>query len=46
MKRIVTGLKPTGGLTLGNYTGVIRSLIEYQEEYEIFIFVADLQQLQ
>ncbi len=42
MKRIVTGLKPSGEITLGNYIGVIKSLVELQEEYEIFIFIADL----
>ncbi len=42
MKRIVTGLKPSGELTLGNYIGVIKNLIKLQEEYEVFIFIADL----
>lgn len=42
MKRIVTGLKPSGDLTLGNYIGVIKSLVDLQDEYEIFIFIADL----
>ncbi|MFV0424065.1 MAG: tryptophan--tRNA ligase [Bacilli bacterium] len=42
MKRIVTGLKPSGDLTLGNYVGVIKSLVEMQDEYEILIFIADL----
>lgn len=42
MKRIVTGLKPSGNLTLGNYVGVIKSLVEMQEEYEIFLFIADM----
>lgn len=42
MKRIVTGLKPSGALTLGNYVGVIKPLVDLQEDYEIFIFIADL----
>ncbi len=42
MKRIVTGLKPTSNLTLGNYAAVVKQLVELQEDYEIFIFVADL----
>ncbi len=45
MKRILTGLKPTGDLTLGNYLGAIKQMIKYQEEYESFIFVADLHAL-
>ena len=42
MKRILTGLQPSGGLTLGNYIGSIRQMINYQEEYESYIFVADM----
>ena len=42
MKRLVTGIKPTGVLTLGNYIGVLKHLKEYQNEYESFLFVADL----
>ena len=45
MKRILTGLKPTGDLTLGNYIGAIRQMIKKQDEYESFIFVADLHAL-
>lgn len=42
MKRILTGLQPTGVITLGNYIGAIKQMVKYQEEYESFIFVADL----
>ena len=37
MKRVLTGLKPTGNLTLGNYIGAIKPLIDMQnnEDYEI-----------
>lgn len=47
MKRILTGLKPTGELTLGNYIGAIKPLIKLQEnkENEILLFVADLHAL-
>ncbi len=45
-KRLLTGLKPTGELTLGNYIGAIRQLVEMQKEFdEIFLFVADLHAL-
>ena len=33
-KRILTGLKPTGELTLGNYIGGIKGTIERQDKYE------------
>ena len=43
MKKIMlTGLKPTGSLTLGNYVGAIKQMKERQDEYVNFLFVADL----
>ena len=42
MKRILTGLQPSGELTLGNLIGGIKQSIKYQDEYESFIFVPDL----
>jgi len=41
-KRILTGLQPTGLITLGNYIGAIKQMEIYQEEYDSFIFVADM----
>lgn len=47
MKRILTGLKPTGELTIGNYIGAIEPLLKLQEDEnnEILLFVADLHAL-
>ena len=46
MKKIVlTGIKPTGRLTLGNYIGVLKNLKNFQDEFEPYIFVADLHAL-
>ncbi|XMB86991.1 tryptophan--tRNA ligase [Mycoplasmatota bacterium WC44] len=45
MKRMVSGIKPTGDLTLGNYIGAIRNFINFQDEYELLVFVADLHAL-
>jgi tryptophanyl-tRNA synthetase len=42
MKRVLTGLQPTNVLTIGNYIGSIKQMLSYQENYESFIFVADL----
>ena len=42
MKRILTGLKPSGELTLGSYIGGIKGTIKRQEEYESFLFVPDM----
>ncbi|MCD8209231.1 MAG: tryptophan--tRNA ligase [Coprobacillus sp.] len=45
MARILTGVKPTGTLTLGNYIGVLKNLKSLQNEGEMFIFIADLHAL-
>ena len=43
MKKVsLTGLKPTGSLTLGNYIGSISQMVKMQDEYENYLFVADL----
>ncbi len=45
MKRLVSGIKPTGQLTLGNYIGAIKQFVALQDELEdteFFIFIADL----
>lgn len=44
-KRMVSGIKPTGRLTLGNYIGAIKQFITYQDDYEMYIFIADLHSL-
>lgn len=45
MKRIVSGIKPTGTLTLGNYLGAIKQFVKLQQKMsdcEFYLFVADL----
>ena len=42
MKRIISGIQPTNQITLGNYLGAIKHLIKYQDEFESFVFIADL----
>jgi len=45
MKRIVSGIKPSGTLTLGNYIGAIKRFVELQQslpDCEFYLFVADL----
>ena len=42
MDRLLTGLQPSGFLTIGNYSGGIRQIIKYQKEYETFLFVPDM----
>ena len=43
--RILTGIKPTGQLTLGNYIGVLKNLKKETEKGECFYFIADLHAL-
>ncbi len=45
MKKILTGLKPTGELTLGNYIGAIKQMKQLQDQYDSYLFVADLHAL-
>lgn len=42
MKRMLTGLKPSGELTLGSLIGGIKQSIKYQKDYESFMFVPDM----
>ncbi len=44
-KRILTGDRPTGKLHLGHYVGSLKSRLELQDSYEVFILVADLHSL-
>ncbi len=40
-KRILSGMRPTGFLHLGNFHGALKNWIEMQDEYQCFFFVAD-----
>ena len=42
MKRILTGLKPSGELTLGSLIGGISQMVKLQDEYDSFMFVPDM----
>ncbi|WP_029513221.1 tryptophan--tRNA ligase [Mycoplasmopsis primatum] len=44
-KRLISGIKPTGDLTLGNYIGALKNFVQLQDEYEAYYFVADLHSL-
>ena len=44
-KRALSGIKPTGNLTLCNYIGALREFKKFQDDYESFIFIADLHAL-
>ena len=40
-RRILSGVRPTGPLHLGNYHGALRSWVELQYQYDCFFFIAD-----
>ncbi len=45
MKRLISGIQPSGTMTLGNYLGAIRNFVKLQdtlEDTDILIFIADL----
>lgn len=44
-EKILTGIKPTGQLTLGNYIGVLKNLKKESQRGECFYFIADLHAL-
>ncbi|MFH1720740.1 MAG: tryptophan--tRNA ligase [Patescibacteria group bacterium] len=45
MKRILSGVQPSGKPHIGNYLGAMRQHIEMQKNYECFLFIADLHAL-
>lgn len=40
-RRVLSGMRPTGRLHLGNYYGALKNWVNLQYEYECFFFVAD-----
>lgn len=45
METIVSGMRPTGNLHLGNYFGALKNFIKLQEEHRCFFFIADYHSL-
>ena len=45
MKRILTGIQPSGAFHLGNYFGAMRPIIEMQERGQVFTLIVDLHAL-
>ena len=41
MERVISGIRPTGNLHLGNYFGAVKSFVKMQHEYECMFFIAD-----
>jgi tryptophanyl-tRNA synthetase len=43
--KLVTGVRPTGDLHLGNYFGALRDLADLQNRYDAHVFIADIHSL-
>jgi len=43
--RILSGIQPSGSLHLGNYFGMMKPMIDYQDRSELFVFIANLHAL-
>ena len=41
METVLSGIRPTGHLHLGNYFGALRNFVKMQHEYNCFFFIAD-----
>lgn len=42
---ILSGIRPTGNLHLGNYLGALANFVRLQQEYDCYFFIADLHAL-
>jgi len=45
MQTVVSGIRPTGKLHLGNYFGAVRNFLDMQENYQSYFFIADIHSL-
>ncbi len=41
MEKVVSGIRPTGNLHLGNYFGAVKSFVAMQDQYDCMFFIAD-----
>ena len=41
LKRVLSGMRPTGKLHLGNYMGALHNWVQLQHEYDCYFFIAD-----
>lgn len=41
-KRLLSGIQPSGQMHIGNYFGAIKQFVDMQDEYDAYLFIADL----
>lgn len=44
-KILISGVKPTGTVHIGNYFGAMKQFADFQDKYESYVFIADLHAL-
>lgn len=44
-KRLLSGIKPTGRIHIGNYFGALKQFVDLQNEYDTFVMIANLHAL-
>ena len=45
METVVSGIRPTGKLHIGNYFGAVANFLKMQHEYNCYFFIADIHSL-
>ncbi|MCL1979621.1 MAG: tryptophan--tRNA ligase, partial [Proteobacteria bacterium] len=45
MKRVLSGIQPSGKLHIGNYFGMMQPMIHHMESTDLFVFIVDLHAL-
>jgi tryptophanyl-tRNA synthetase len=45
METVLSGIRSTGNLHLGNYYGAVTNFVKMQQDYHCYFFVADLHSL-
>lgn len=45
MEKVVSGIRPTGNLHLGNYYGALRNFVKMQHEHQCYFFISDYHSL-
>lgn len=45
MEKVVSGIRPTGKLHLGNYFGAVKNFLKMQDQFDCYFFIADYHSL-
>lgn len=42
LKKVMSGIQPSGSLTLGNYIGALKNFVKLQDDHQCFFMVVDM----